>query len=126
MYRLYGAIGVLALIILITFSGFRFTTHTSSVVSSRLEQAFQQAQNGHITQAQQSMREAEALWDSQTDMMLLFVSHGKADEIETTLTTAASYLESESLPLFFADCQKALMLLSHFSSVEYPVINNIF
>ena len=60
------------------------------------------------------------------ETMLLFISHGKLDEIEKTINTACSYIKSREISLYKAECISAHLLIDNFKNVEYPNINNIF
>lgn len=92
----------------------------------KVQTAQQYALDGNIENAKKELSEAMNEWEKKIEIMLLFVSHGKLDEIEEAINIANSYIHYDEIPLFYAECQRASTLLDHFKSVEYPSINNIF
>ena len=59
------------------------------------------------------------------ETMLIFVSHGRLDQIEESLNNANTYIEFWELKAFSAECRKVKILIKHFYDLEYPTINNI-
>ncbi len=83
-------------------------------------------QEGNKERAKNELEKAIREWEKNMETMLIFVSHGKLDQIEEAINIADSYLQNGEINLFYAECQRAATLLDHFENVEYPNINNIF
>ena len=125
MYRLYGALGVLCCILVLIFTGFYINTHTSSFVQDRLRESYDSLKNGNIVNARKNLYLARQEWEEKSQCILLFVSHGKADDIEEAINSAVSFLDNNQQVFFYESCSKAILLLGHFNNEEYPEINNI-
>ncbi|MGN0470984.1 MAG: DUF4363 family protein [Acutalibacteraceae bacterium] len=126
MKRLIGTIVIFLIIAGIAATGFFINTKTADMVMEKVQKSQQYALDGNIDSAKKELAEAIDEWEKKIEIMLLFVSHGKLDEIEEAINIAQSYIQYEEVPLFYAECQRASTLLDHFKSVEYPSINNIF
>lgn len=126
MNRLFGALAVLAGVLLIVITGFCINTSTAASVEALLTESLSYARHGNTTQAASSLKKAKNLWDHHMETMLLFVSHGKLDQIQETINIADSYIKSNEISLYLAECTTAKLLIDHFKNVEYPNINNIF
>ncbi len=126
MNRFFGALAVLFASLITVITGFCINTNTAASVNALLSESVSYAQNNHIPQAKLSLQKAKNLWDSQMQTMLLFVSHGKLDQIEETINIADSYIKSNEISLYLAKCNTAILLIDNFKNVEYPNINNIF
>ena len=126
MKRLIGTIIIFLIIAGIAATGFFINTKTADNVMEKVQASQKYALDGNIDRAKQELSAAIDEWERKIETMLLFVSHGKLDEIEEAISIANSYIQYEEIPLFYAECQRASTLLDHFKSVEYPSINNIF
>ncbi len=126
MNRLFGAFAVLAGVIIIITSGFFINTNTARTVGNLLSLSMEYAEKGDFQNAEISIEKAKNQWENNMETMLLFISHGKLDEIEKTINTACSYIKSREISLYKAECISAHLLIDNFKNVEYPNINNIF
>lgn len=126
MKRLITALIVLALVISIGLTGLIVNTNTTDMVMEKLEMSKNYAFKGNNKQAKKEIEEAINEWENKMETMLIFVSHGKLDQIEESINIADSYLENNEMPLFYAECRRASTLLEHFENVEYPSVTNIF
>ena len=126
MNRLWGALTVLLIVIITVTTAFFINTNTAYSVSRLLSQSIDSAEKGDITSAGIFLQKAKSQWDRKMDIMLLFVSHGKLDQIEQTVNIAYSYIKSNDISNYMAQCQNARLLINNFREVEYPDIKNIF
>lgn len=126
MYRLYGAFGVLAVILVLITTGFIINTKTANEASVGIERAAAEAKNGSIPRATETIRKTRERWSKKMEIMLLFDSHGRVDDIEKSLLLAESYIENHELHHFLAECSVAKLMTDHFLGFEYPELNNIF
>lgn len=126
MKRLFIALVVLAIVIGIGITGLVINTNTANYIVDKLEMTKKYAADGNIETAKKELKDAVDRWESKMEIMLIFVSHGKLDQIEESINITNSYLENNEMGLFYAECKRAITLLEHFENVEYPNINNIF
>lgn len=126
MKRLVISLVVLALVIGVGITGLIINTGTAKSVMEKVNISKEYAMNDNTEQAKKELESAIDEWEKRMETMLLFVSHGKLDQIEESINIAYSYLEHDEMSLFYAECQRAATLIDHFESVEYPNINNIF
>ncbi len=126
MRRLIGAFAVLGLVAAVGATGFAVNVHTANSVKYKLEQSVESAQKGEMKTALKQIDDAKNEWEKMMEIIMLFESHGKVDEIQETIGTAALYLDRSEKNMFYAECNLAGMRLQHFSDVEYPNIINIF
>ena len=99
MNRLFGAFAVLAGVIIIITSGFFINTNTARTVGNLLSLSMEYAEKGDFQNAEISIEKAKNQWENNMETMLLFISHGKLDEIEKTINTACSYIKSREISL---------------------------
>lgn len=126
MNRLFGAFAVLLAVIITVASGFFINTNTAQAVNENLSLSMKYAENGDIRNARLSLEKALKKWDDNMQTMLLFISHGRLDEIEQTINTAYSYIKNSNITMYSAECTRAYLLIENFKNVEFPSINNIF
>lgn len=126
MYRLYGALAVLGIAVCLITTGFIINTQTADKVLNELEASYTLAKQGDVEGAKSKIEAAKNEWDKNMETMLLFVSHGRLDQIEASINTAYNYAEQKDISMFLAECSYAKLLTEHFMDVEYPYINNIF
>lgn len=126
MSRLYGALVVLGVVVVLTATGFLVNTNTAREVLTNLESACHLARNGRMDQAKAPLDQAQQKWDENMEIMLLFVSHGRLDRIEEAIHQAYDYLDSQERSLFLAKCSEAILQTEHLIHEEYPYVDNIF
>ncbi len=125
MHRIYIALVILIITVTIIISGFIINTSTSKSVSGKIESAENYAVSGDSENAKKQIRSALNEWESKMEAMLVFVSHGRLDQIEESLNSANTYIEFGELKAFSLECRKTEILIKHFYDLEYPTINNI-
>ena len=126
MNRLFGAFAVLAGVIVIVLSGFFINTNTAGTVEKFLSRSMNYAEKNDIPHAKAELEKALTEWDKNMDTMLLFISHGRLDEIEQSLNAAYAYIKSNDISMYTAECTRAFLMTDNFKSVEFPTVNNIF
>ena len=126
MNRIIGAFTVLAGIIITVVSGFFINTETAENVCRSLSLSMDYAENGDIQNAKTELKKALDEWNDNMDTMLLFISHGRLDEIEQSLNTAYAYIKNNDISMYTAECTRAFLMTDNFKSVEFPTVNNIF
>lgn len=126
MNRFLGAMIVLGILISIVVTGFYINTKTSNSVSEKISSSIEYQNKDDFEQARKELRSALEEWEQNMEMMLLFISHGKLDEIEESINIADTYMNIGDKTMCLAECKRALILLEHFNHVEYPSIDNIF
>ena len=126
MNRLFGALTVLAGIIVIILSGFFINTDTAGTVEKFLSRSMDYAEKNDIPHAKAELEKALHEWNDNMDTMLLFISHGRLDEIEQSLNTAYAYIKNNDISMYTAECTRAFLMTDNFKSVEFPTVNNIF
>lgn len=125
VHRIYSAAVIFIITIITIIFGFIINTTTSESVSDKIQSAERYAENNDAENANKQIKAALSEWESKMETMLIFISHGKLDQIEESLHTANTYLEFGELKSFTAECRKTEILLKHFNDLEYPTINNI-
>lgn len=125
MHRIYSAIIILAVTIAVIMFGFTINTTTSRSVSDKVELAESYAVGDDTENAKNAIKAAVSEWQGKMETMLIFVSHGRLDQIEESLNNANTYIEFGELKAFSAECRKVKILIKHFYDLEYPTINNI-
>lgn len=125
MRRLYGALAVLFICAVVVITGYSINTGVAGYVFDSITKAEHLCRSGDRDLAKKAVYDAEKHWSENLDIMLLFVSHGKADEIESTLAKAKSYYDSGSTDMFLASCKQAQTELKHFIEAEKTGLYNI-
>ena len=125
MYRLYGALAVLALVVLISLAGFFVNTAASDRIIDCLDASLELAKNGEREKSEIAIAEARSLLNSRIEIMFLFVSHRKLDEIEQCIDKAEAYIGNNDMTSYYVYCSSAVELIRDYKSTEYPTIYNI-
>ncbi len=126
MRRLIGAIVVVAVIVGIGFLGFFLNIGIANNVREKLILSAESMQQNQPSESRRIFQQAAEDWHNGMETMLLFVSHGKIDEIDKTMHKANAYLEIGQFDLYYSECSLAQLLLEHYMDTEYPYVNNIF
>lgn len=126
MNKVWIAAVVLALVLGISITGMILNIGTATDITNYIEETRNCVEKDDLDTAQKKIENAVEELDKRMEWMLIFVSHGKLDEIEETLLVAQSFLKSRETPEFMAECERVLVMLEHYREVEYPYLNNIF
>lgn len=121
---------IIAVVLILIVAGlctFEYTLNTTETnhTSEALEKAQMLLKNGKADEAEQTIKSLRENWERNVESMLIFVSHGKPDEICENLAVAESYLKSREIPEFYAECKRVENELKHFRDLEIPTFNNI-
>ncbi len=124
MHRIISTYIICLITIVLVGTGFYINTDSAQKVRELIEESVQYSTNDN--QASKSkMKEAMKLWNDRAQFMLLFMPHGRVDQIDETLNIAQTYIESDNKEMFLAECKRADILLQNLNNLEYPTINNI-
>lgn len=126
MNKVWIAACVFVIVIIISVTGMFLNIGTASDMTEQIQEARTHIENKEYEKAKEVINSAVEELDSRMEAMLIFVSHGKLDEIEESIQVAKSFLDSGEIPEFLAECNRALAMLDHYREVEYPYLNNIF
>lgn len=126
MNKVWIAACVFVIVLIISITGMFLNIGTASDITEQIQKACTYVEKKDYENAKKTMNDAVEELDSRIEAMLIFVSHGKLDEIEETVQVAKSFLENNEIPEFRAECSRALAMLEHYREVEYPYLNNIF
>ncbi len=125
MYRIGSAAVIFIITVTIVTAGFLINTRTASQVTDTINSAVVAANNNDTEKALSVFRNALDIWKSNNSIMLLFMSHGKIDQIDESVNIACTYIENGDLDMFRAESKRSLVLLRHFNDLEYPSFTNI-
>lgn len=126
MNKVWIAAAVLVLVLGISITGMILNINTASDMTEFIKETRNYVEKDDFNTAAQTMETAVEELDNRMKWMLVFVSHGKLDEIEETILVAQSFLKNKEIPQFMAECERALSMLDHYREVEYPYFNNVF
>lgn len=126
MSRIWSAVVVFAVIIIVITTGFIFNTKSVDSVSEKVNSALAYSKSGDKENAKKNMESAVEEWNGKMNTMLLFMSHDKLDQIDESLNIADTYITSGDTAMFNAECKRTSILLQHFYDLEYPTVYNIF
>ena len=126
MYRLYGALGILMIIIILTFCTFRVNTDTAGHLGSRLENAFTLAESGSVEESELAMNDALGYIESRSGLLCAIISHKMIDDIRIDMEKAQVCLNRGEISLFLAHCKSAIFRTRDLRELEYPTLMNIF
>lgn len=125
MYRLYGALAVLGVIIAIGIGAFFINTDAADSLSEKLRSAYSFAEAGDMVRSAEKMHEAVNYMDKKSSILCMFVSHKILDDIRQETDKAQVYLGQGQKELFLACCKTAIFRIEDFKSLEFPTISNI-
>ncbi len=126
MHRIAGTVIIFIITSVIAVCGFFINTKTSDSIQKKVQAAVSSSRQNDIVLARKQVGNAVDEWNEKKELMLLFVSHGKLDQIDESMNIACSYIETGDTNLFITECVRIQVLLQHFNDLEYPSINNIF
>ncbi len=125
MYRLFGAVGVLILIIVIGTASFVESTKASEEILDKLESAYSLADSGKIKAASIAMKEAANRMNEHSEILCLTHSHQVFDEISLETEKAIGLLEHGEREQFIASCRSIVFRIRDFKELEFPTLKNI-
>lgn len=125
MYRLYGALAVLAIIVSLGIGGFLVNTVAAEKLSGTLCEAYELARSGDLNGSEKKINEAAEYMDRRSNVLCIFVSHKILDDIRQETDKAQVYLNEGKRELFLACCRSAIFRTDDFRSLEYPTLSNI-
>ncbi len=125
MYRLYGALVVLAIVAILSGSSFWVNTSAAAQVTGHLQEAYHSAETGDSHISAQHIRQAADMLQEYRQILCLFVSHRTIDSIEQTVAQAEICLRQKEIQPFLLYCRSAMDMTEDFSRLEYPYLHNI-
>ena len=125
MKRTNIALIVLAVTVIIVASGTIINIRMVDTITNDLETAISNIENGNKNNAEYYTRSAINSWESMLNILTMFNSHDKTDNIDRCLHIAETDLKNNETNLFLEEGQRTIILLRHLKDMEYPTPQNI-
>ncbi len=125
MKRTNIALIVLAVTVIIVASGTIINIRMVDTITNDLETAISNIENGNKNNAEYYTRSAINSWESMLNILTMFNSHDKTDNIDQCLHIAETDLKNNETNLFLEEGQRTIILLRHLKDMEYPTPQNI-
>ena len=119
MYRLYGALAVLGVIIAIGIGAFFINTNAADSLSEKLRSAYSFAEAGDMVRSAEKMHEAVNYMDKKSSILCMFVSHKILDDIRQETDKAQVYLGQGEKALLPENHSAPLQALQAASAAEF-------
>lgn len=125
MHRIISTYVICLITVILVGTGFYINTNSVQKVRELIELSAEYSTDDKNEDAKDTMDKAIELWKNESQFMLLFMSHGRVEQIDETLNIANIYLKSDNAEMFNAESKRAVILLENLNNLEYPTINNI-
>ena len=125
MHRIISTYIICLITVILVATGFYINTNSAQRVRELIEQSAEYSSEKNNADADETMDKAMDIWNSKSQLMLLFMPHDRVDQINETLNIAQEYLRSDNNEMFRTECKRAVILLQKLNNLEYPTINNI-
>ncbi len=125
MHRIISTYIICLITVILVGTGFYINTNSAQRVRELIEQSAEYSSEKNNADADETMDKAMDIWNSKSQLMLLFMPHDRVDQINETLNIAQEYLRSDNNEMFRTECKRAVILLQNLNNLEYPTINNI-
>lgn len=124
MSRIVTSISIFILVISLAISETVYVSNISKQVMSKIETAVEEYNNGEIEKAEKAIKEADKLWEDNTEYMNAFLVHDNIDEVAGRISTANTTLkyQTERFPI---ECVSAMDSLKVIIYSMLPSWDNI-
>ena len=116
---------ILILIISAVTISIIINNNTSSDMLEGIDNAIEFCSKGNNSKALNEIDRIIENWDSASDILMVFSSHDKADEVDEALHIAKVYAENGENNMFIAECSRAKIMIKQINELEYPWLHNI-
>ena len=126
MYRLFAAAAVLLAVCAVTAICFYTNTGTAEKIAKELEAAYSScAKEGSLEEAEEHIKAARRLVIEKREVIYLFISHNKLDDISQEIDKAYECIKEKDRTLFLVYCRSAMSLTTDLREMELPELCNL-
>lgn len=90
-----------------------------------LERSIRQAEGENYSEAAESLRQANDLWEGRETILGIFLHHEEVDEILALFAQLEQFIKLEDLDDYLAACNELTARLEHVRRMELPTIENV-
>jgi len=120
---------IIILLALIIGAGFLMTvtlSNSAKKLDSYITEIESNTKSGNWQKAEENLKDIEKDWSKTKGVWAVMMDHIEIDNIETTLTKVAAYVESKEVPLALAEISTLKQYVKHIPQKESFNIENIF
>lgn len=125
MKRVWAAIAMVILLLVLCITGLIFTHENISSLTNKIEETKNLVSQGEIEQAKQSNQELTQMWDDHYRVFCTYISHDKLEAIDQSMATLSTKLEYQEYSEFTTELDRACAQLRHLQDTELPTLENI-
>lgn len=124
MSRIVTSISIFILVVSLAICETLYISDISKQTMAKLTTAIEQYNKGEIEKAETSMKEADKIWEDNTEFMNAFLIHDNTDEVAGRISTASVTLkhQKERFPI---ECAGAIDSLKIILYSMLPSFDNI-
>lgn len=113
MSRIVTSISIFILVISLAVCETLYVSNISKQTMAKLDTAIEQYDKGEIEKAEKSVKEADKIWEDNTERMNAFLVHDNVDEVAGRISTANSTLkyQTERFPIECASAMDSLKVI---------------
>lgn len=126
MNRLYVAIGLIVLTLVICTTGVLMIGYYKNKYTEELETAYTEFKNENYDKVFELIDSFEKQWEKSERKLLVFVNHNELDEISRISSALKYYLIYKDYPMFSSELYKIIGIMEHIFKSEVPNIWSVF
>lgn len=113
MSRIVTSISIFILVISLAVCETLYVSNISKQTMAKLDTAIEQYNKGEIEKSEKSVKEADKIWEDNTERMNAFLVHDNVDEVAGRISTANSTLkyQTERFPIECASAMDSLKVI---------------
>ncbi len=124
MKRLILTISIFCISVLLCVLGLSYIKTEKNKYSNMLHSAYQEAKEGNLDSAKNSIAKFQKKWDDSEKYLMLMIHREDLGEIAFSIRAIKEYINAEELPEFYAELNKIMALLDHLWETEVPLPKN--
>ncbi len=125
MRRIWTAISILLIILIIGGVGMYTVYHQTDSLSKAVDEAKQAGLAGDISKALDLAKEINSQWIKSDFILSTIIRHDQVESAIYSIKNMVSHLEQEKLDEFIDDCNNCAIALDHIWTSEIPSLENI-
>lgn len=125
MNRIYIAIIIAVILVLLCFAGYIYIKYSTNEMIIAAKQANNAAHLDNIENAKQKVYELEQKWKKHENILSTYIRHTELDELGLIISSLAPLLENGNMSMFYSECKKCINKLDSLLKSEIPSYSNL-
>ena len=125
MKRIYAALLFFIIVVIFASVELGYVSGKSDLFISKIELTDKKVYKNDFEEALELCSQLEDNWENSSKRIDMILNHECIDSIGESINKMSSYLQNDSVDMYFAESSKAKKELASIKESEYPYIENI-